>query len=135
MVADNNNSRAVVEGYAHRIWHKKDLKALDDLLHENVVIHSALGDYYGKDSMRAVVKAWLHAFPNLLVENHQFICENDLVAIQWHAMGKHQGDFKGIKPTGNAVSYKGSTVYRVQDNKIIEYWAYLDMQHVMNQLG
>lgn len=85
--------------------------------------------------MKEVVQAWLKGFSDLSVTNELIISENDLVSIQWRAQGTHKGEFKGRKPTGTSVAYSGVTVYRIKDSKIIEYWAYLDMQHLLCQIG
>ena len=116
------------------MWDDKDLKAIDDLVDSNAVIHSLLGDFHGPASMKTVVQAWLKGFPDLHVSNDFVICENDLVSIQWRANGTHLGEFKGKNPTKKPVSYGGATVYRIKDGKIVEYWAYLDMQHLLSQL-
>ena len=71
---------------------------------------------------------------DLKVINDRFIAENDTVCIQWHAKGTHQGEFKGLQPTGKSVAYAGATVYRIESGLIVEYWAYVDMHHLMNQL-
>lgn len=127
--------KELVETYAHRIWDEKDLKAIDELIHQKCVIHSLLGDFYGPKAMENVVEAWLNGFPDLVVKNKSLICEQDRVVIQWQAHGTHQGEFKGIKPTKKSVSYAGVTIYRVHHNKIIEYWAYLDMKHLLDQIN
>ncbi len=129
-----NSAKSVAEEYAHRVWDDKDLKAIDDLVDSNAFIHSLLGDFHGPASMKTVVQAWLKGFPDLHVSNDLMICENDLVSIQWRANGTHLGEFKGKNPTKKTVSYSGATVYRIKDGKIVEYWAYLDMQHLLNQL-
>ena len=85
--------------------------------------------------MKKIVQSWLTGFPDLVVKNTAIICENDLVVIHWHARGSHQGEFKGIKPTGKTVDYAGATIYRIQEEKIIEYWAYVDMQHLLMQIA
>ena len=84
--------------------------------------------------MQEVVQAWLKGFPDLSVKNELVISENDLVSIQWRAKGTHRGEFKGKSPTGKPVSYSGVTVYRIKNGQIIEYWAYLDMQHLFSQI-
>lgn len=127
--------KQVAETYARRIWDDKDLKAIDELIHQNCVIHSLLGDFYGPESMKNIVQAWLNGFPDLVVKNTSVICEQDLTVIQWQAQGSHQGEFKGIKPTGKTVSYAGVTVYRICQDRIIEYWAYLDMKHLLGQIN
>ena len=61
--------KAIAEDYADRVWNKKDLSAIDDYLDKAVVIHSLLGDYHGIEAMKEVVRAWLKAFPDLIVSN------------------------------------------------------------------
>ncbi len=127
--------KQVAEIYAHRIWDNKDLTAVDELFHEKCVVHSLLGDFYGPESMKNVIQAWLKGFPDLVVKNTAIIAEKDLVVIHWQARGSHQGEFKGIKPTGKSISYAGVTIYRINQSKIVEYWAYLDMQHLLKQIS
>lgn len=129
------SSKETAETYANQVWNDKEISAVDKFLHQDAVIHSLLGDYHGTKAMKEVVQAWLKGFSDLRVDNEIIISENDLVSIQWRAKGTHNGEFKGRKPTGKPVSYSGVTVYRIKDNKIIEYWAYLDMQHLLSQIG
>lgn len=130
----NQSVKNTAETYARRIWDENDLEAINDLLHEDVVIHSLLGDFQGPAYMKKVVQAWLTAFPDLVVTNTAIICEEDLAVIHWEAHGSHLGEFKGIQSTGKAVAYRGVTIYRIRDHKICEYWAYLDMEHILNQI-
>lgn len=131
---NKDTSKQVVETYIHRMWDNRDFKAIDELVHEKCIIHSLLGDYRGPQAMKFVVQSWSKAFPDLVVENKAIISENDLVVVQWSAHGTHQGEFKGIKPRGKAAAYAGVTIYRINQGKIVEYWAYIDMQHLLNQL-
>ncbi len=126
--------KAIAEDYADRIWNKKDLSAIDDYLDKAVVIHSLLGDYHGIEAMKEVVRAWFKAFPDLIVSNIAEIGEKDTIVLHWKAQGTHRGEFKGRAPTGKKVSYAGVTIYRIQKHKIVEYWAYLDMQHLLGLL-
>lgn len=129
------SSKEVAEAYANQVWNDKEIGAIDRFVHPDAVIHSLLGDYHGTKAMKEVVQAWLKGFPDLHVDNDIIISENDLVSIQWRAKGTHNGEFKGKKATGKSVAYSGVTVYRIKDGKIIEYWAYLDMQHLLSQIG
>ena len=131
----HSSPKEIAEGYANKIWNEKDINAIDKLVHQDVVIHSLLGDFNGTKAMKEVVQAWLKGFPDLIVKNDLVISENDIVSIQWRAQGTHQGEFKGRQQTGKQVSYSGVTVYRIKYDKIIEYWAYLDTQHLLSQIG
>ena len=88
-----NSSKDLVETYTHRVWNEKDLSAIDDLLDEEIVIHSLLGDFHGPASMKKVVTAWLQGFPNLNVKNTLIVGEKDYVTVHWDANGSHQGEF------------------------------------------
>lgn len=128
-------SKQIAENYAQRVWNDKDWTAIDEFVCRECVIHSLLGDFYGPESMKKVVQAWLSGFPDLVVNNTEVVAENDIVVIHWYARGSHQGEFKEIPATGRRISYSGVTIYRVQQNKIVEYWAYLDMQHLLAQIN
>lgn len=127
-------TKVVAESFTARVWVHQDLSAIDDLLHKDVVIHSLLGDFYGRESMRRVVQTWLTGLPDLKVSTTAVVCEKDLAILHWSAKGTHLGSFKNINPTGKRVSYSGVSIYRVQDKKITEYWGYLDMKHLLDQL-
>lgn len=130
----HSSAKKIAEEYANTVWNAKEIGIIDQLIDQDVLIHSLLGDFHGIKSMKEVVQAWLKGFPDLHVNNDLIISEDDLVSIQWKAMGTHKGEFKGRKPTGKAVFYSGVTVYRIKNGKIIEYWAYLDMQHLLSQI-
>lgn len=134
MNATNENIKPIVEDYVERVWNKKDPSALDDHLDPAVVIHSILGDFHGPEAMKKVVQTWWEGFPDLQVDNHIVLSENDIVILHWQAMGTHKGIFKNNPPSGKPVAYSGVSIYRVHHNKITEYWAYLDMQHLLSQL-
>lgn len=125
----------IAEAFTRRIWNERDLNAVDELVDENVITHSLLGDFYGTVALKTVMHTWLVGFPDLVVKNSAVISENDRVVIQWQAHGSHLGEFKGLKPTGKRVSYAGVTIYHIHDGKICEYWAYLDMQHLLQQIS
>lgn len=124
----------IVQTYADAVWNTKDLNAIDRYLHEDVVIHSLLGDYKGPQAMRGVVQTWIQGFPDLAVHTIGTFSQKDRVVLQWEANGTHRGEFEGVKPTGRHVAYRGVSIYRVQDGKISEYWGYLDMRHLLSQL-
>lgn len=127
--------KEIAKQYSEGIWDKKDLSSIEKFLDQHVLIHSLLGKFYGHDAMREVVVAWQKAFPDLQVNNNTIIEENDIAVIHWEANGTHLGEFKGIQPSGKKISYSGVTIYRILNEKIIEYWAYLDMHHLMKQLS
>lgn len=124
----------IIENYMERVWKEKDLSAIDQFFAQDAVVHSPLGEFHGPQSMKEAVQHWLTAFPDLIVTRVHATSEADRVVWQWTARGTHQGVFKGVNPTGRPVSYMGATTYRLEQGKIVEYWAYVDTAHVLSQL-
>lgn len=117
-----------------RVWREKDLTAMDAYFDPNVVVHSPLGEFKGIQFIKEVFQKWLIAFPDLVVSEVQVIEQEDRIVRQWEARGTHQGAFKGISATGRPVNYSGATVYRIQEGKVVEYWAYVNVAHVLSQI-
>lgn len=128
-------AKEIAEEYANKVWNDQDLGCVDKYIAPETVIHSLLGDFHGPQAMKEVVQAWLKGFPDMRVQNDHIIAEQDRVVIQWQVQATHRGEFKGIKPSGKAVHYSGVTIYRVKNEKIVEYWAYIDMQHLLSQIS
>lgn len=130
----NESAKKIAVGYTDELWNRKNLAAVDKYVDEEVFIHSLLGNFKGKKALLDVAETWLQGFPDLKVEYINIFTDHDLVCIQWKAFGTHKGEFKGKQPKDKKVIYSGATIYRVKNDKIIEYWAYTDMQHLLNQL-
>lgn len=129
------NKEAVRTG-VENVFNLKKLDMVDDLYTDDVVDHSAPpGLPAGIDGVRAKVGAFIAAFPDLHLTYEQMVAEDDLVAGRFVLSGTHQGDFGGIRPTGNTVRVTGHDLLRVRDGKVCEHWLELDSLSLMQQLG
>lgn len=124
----------VAIAYTHSIWNEKDLTAVDRWVDKFAIIHSSLGELSGPDELKKNVITWFTGFPDLVVHPLHILIQGDVVALHWKAEGTHQGFFKGYAPTGKKIEYKGVTLYKIQNTKIVEYWAYVDMAHIIQQI-
>lgn len=124
----------LVENLSYKIWNEKEMEAINHAFAEDAIIHSLFGSSMGIEVMKDVVQKWLNAFPDLHIIHQNLFLDGDKVAIQWTATGTHQGAFKGYAATGKSVAYKGVTIYRLKDDKVIEYWTYLDVDNVLSQI-
>jgi predicted ester cyclase len=92
-------------------------------------------DTAGIEELRAAVHRIRTTFPDLHIELDQLVAEGDLVAARWTATATHAGDLAGIAPTGNAVRWDGTDLYRLADGKIVEWWRNDDFVWLLHQLG
>jgi predicted ester cyclase len=75
------------------------------------------------------------AFPDYQNNTVIQIAEGDFVARRFVAYGTHLGEFMGIAPTGEKVTFAGVLMDRVVDGKIVESWAGVDADELMVQLA
>jgi predicted ester cyclase len=92
-------------------------------------------DTEGIDDLRETFHRFRTTFPDLHVTIHDLIAEGDRVAARWTASGTHSGELAGIAPTGTAVSWGGTDVYRIADDRISEWWRNDDTVWLLHQLG
>lgn len=131
----NMNNLQIIKEYQSSIWDDKDIGAIDNFFRKDAIIHSPVETTQGTDKMKAIISQWHKGFPNMKVYWDDFICEEDKVVSRWHAEGIQSGEFLGNPPTEKPIMYSGITVYQLDDEKINEYWAFVDMNNILKQLS
>lgn len=126
--------KTIIENYSKTLWNSKDKKVVDELFTDESILHSPLATLKGKEAMKEIIDAWMVAFPDLVVDHEAFVEEGDTVVSRWKASGTHKGPFKGIEPTGSSISYEGVSIYQFSGGKVSGYWAFVNMQHLTDQL-
>jgi len=75
------------------------------------------------------------AFPGYEILTDDVIAEGDKLAIRGRFRGTHRGEFMGIGPTGSAVEMPLQLMYRIADDKVVEFWMTADTLALMQQIG
>jgi predicted ester cyclase len=73
-------------------------------------------------------------FPDLTVEIHDQIAENDLVVTRKTIHATHLGEIMGHAPTGKKVSISVIDIVRVREGRYVDHWGRNDMTQVIQQL-
>jgi predicted ester cyclase len=63
------------------------------------------------------------------------IAEGDKVVVRYTFRGTHQGQWRGVSPSGKAVTFTGTQTYRFAEGKVAEIWANNDVFSLVQQLG
>jgi predicted ester cyclase len=74
------------------------------------------------------------ALPDARYEVDDLIAEGDKVVVRWRLIGTHQGEFRGIAPTGRAIELEGIAIYRVHGGKLMERWVVTDLYGVLERI-
>ena len=89
----------------------------------------------GLDSWKDLVHKHHDGFPDLRVVLALQIAEGDKVATRWEFSGHHTGQFMGVAPTGELVTWTGVQIDRIEDGKIVESWVDWDKYRLLKGIG
>ena len=81
---------------------------------------------------------FLHAFPDRVGGHHRArIAEGRFVASTgWPSVrATHRGDYLGVPATGNSIGMRVMDWWRCQDGLLTENWVFIDLPHLMLQMG
>jgi steroid delta-isomerase-like uncharacterized protein len=113
-----------------------DAAAAERLLAADFVDHSPFGPFSpDRDGVFALFGMLFGAFPDLRAEIHEQIEQGDKVVTRKTFSGTHEGEFMGIPPTGNPVSFDVIDILRVRNGQLVEHWNVVDALALLTQVG
>jgi predicted ester cyclase len=115
---------------------KGDLDRLDEFFAADYHDHDIANDddTRGIDGMRREIESYRAAFDfDFTVDGA--VADGNEVAIRWRWLGRHIGDFGGMPPTGENVTFTGITSLRFRDGKAVEGWWNWDNLSLLRQVG
>jgi len=131
MVSPADIAREYVEN-----WNRRDWKAYRELLDDQYTYTGGDGQTQrGPEAGMAVGQMFATAFPDGRIDLRQIHTAGDTAIVEFTGSGTHSGDLMGIAPTGRRISIPVITVLTVRGGKIVSEREYMDMAHVMRQLG
>ncbi len=114
------------------------LELIDELFAPDFVDHSfspALGLAAGREGIRQYINMVRTGFPDVDLKVQQIVAEGEMVAVRSVGRGTHTGEFMGIAPTGNQVTWTETHIVRMVNGRVTEHWADADRLGMMQQLG
>ena len=132
--ADN---KQIVHRFMLDCWNQGKLNAISELVADNCRFHDPVFPTFtsGAQNLKTHIESCRRAFPDLHFTIDDTIAERNEVVIHWTANGTHKGDFLGMHPTNRKATVSGTTIYRVENAKIVEQWANWNLMTMMEQLG
>lgn len=80
------------------------------------------------------VREMIAAYGDFQVVIQEMIAQNDRVYVRWKQTGTHIGEVDGFAPTGKTIVEIASAVYRIEHERIVEYWIQIDREGILLQL-
>ena len=117
-------------------WNRRDWKAYRELLDDQYTYTGGDGETQrGPEAGMAVGQMFAIAFPDGRIDVREIHTAGDTAIVEFTGSGTHRGDLMGIAPTGHRLSIPVITVLTVRGGKIVSEREYMDMAHMMRQLG
>ncbi len=132
----SEENKALVRRYLEQAYNDARPEVIDELFADDYVDHSASpGQAPGAAGARQVYDVYRTAFPDLRVELHDLVAEDDLVVVRATFAGTSQGALMGAPPTGKPVRISSMVIVRLRDGRFVERWEQMDLLGLMLQLG
>ena len=128
------DNKAIVRKMFEAI-NKQTLPSLDRLMSPDFVLHMHSQQTQGWGAGRQVVEDEIKAFPDLHVAIEDIIAEGDKVCVRLQETATHKGEYRGLAPTGNRLSYTVAAIWRIVEGMIVEGWIIYDQMDFLKQLG
>jgi predicted ester cyclase len=111
-------------------------RTIDELVAPDAAIRTPLLiDATGAELLKQVWAMLLRVYPDIHLTVEDVIAEGDKVVARNTVTGTHQGEFMGLAPTGNPVTYNEIFIFRFVDGRVAETWGVVDVYAQMKQLG
>jgi steroid delta-isomerase-like uncharacterized protein len=124
----------------HEATNSRDLelisKTIDEVFHPDALFHTPVPT--DATAPQAVKGAWamlLRAFPDIRVTVEDMISEEDKIVFRNTVTGTHQGEYRGLPPTGKSITYNEIFIVRFSEGRIAEVWGIVDVLSQLQQLG
>ncbi|MBA2597665.1 MAG: ester cyclase, partial [Chloroflexia bacterium] len=133
--ATPDESLAVVRRFFEAV-NEADLTIFDDVVAPDVIYHGAtVGEETGLEQVTGIYGEALTGFPDIAYTVVSSVAAPDAVAVRLAVEGVHSGDFRGLAPTGNRMTWNHSAFAHVACGKIVEMWAEIDQLDRLSQFG
>jgi serine phosphatase RsbU (regulator of sigma subunit) len=134
-VPTEEQNKASFRRYLEEAWNQSNLEVVDEIF-DRYVSHQPDGSVLerGPEDVKRFVGEFRSAFPDLRLSSEEQLAEGDKVVSRGTIRGTHQGEFRGMAPTGEETEIKGMAIFRFSsEGKVVESWDSYDQLSLMRQ--
>jgi steroid delta-isomerase-like uncharacterized protein len=134
MSAEQN--KAIIRRIYDEMINQEQKGVIDEVFADDVVVHDPfMGIVQGRGAFMQLLGMFDTAFPGHRVTVHTMIAEGDWVSVIHTHTALHSGPFMNLPPTGREAIVNGVEVFRLANDRIVEFWRHDDDAGLLRQLG
>lgn len=127
-------NKAMIRQY-FELHSQKDLQKIEKLWPPNHRFYFSGMPPMERNGHKQFLTTLFSAFPDIHFAIEDILAEGNKVAFRLALTGTHKGEFQGIPPTGKKISFGGTGIGTIIDDKLEENRAHADIMGLMQQLG
>lgn len=126
-----------VDRVVEEAFNRGKLDVIDEVMASNYVCYepSVPEEIRGPEGFKEYVRMNRTAFPDLTLQLEDRVVEGDKIADRFTSRGTHEGEFRGIAPTGTEIEGTVMVIHHFEDGKCVADYALTDALGLMQQLG
>jgi predicted ester cyclase len=128
-------NKAILRHGAEAFNNRNDRSGWFEIHDPSVVAFGLAPDPLNLEGLRQFYSGLWTGFPDLHITVDDLIGENERVAWRLTVSGTHEGDFRGVAPTGTEVRFAAQYIFEFRNGKIVRRWTNFDRLGVLVQLG
>lgn len=119
-LAEKGNKAILTRAYTE-VFNQGNFDVLDEDISPDAIDHSS-PDLKGVDAFKLPMQGIRAALPDLQATPNMIISEGDLVIAHTTFTGTHEGEFAGIPPSGEEISWSHVDINRIENGQVVEAW-------------
>jgi serine phosphatase RsbU (regulator of sigma subunit) len=134
-VPTEEENKAIFRRYVEEVTNRGNLEVVDEIF-DRYLAHQPNGSVLerGPEDVKRFIGEFHSAFEDFHCAIEDQIAEDNRVMTRWKMRGIHQGEFRGIAPTGQEVEINGIGIFRFSsEGKVVESWDSYDQLNLMRQ--
>jgi steroid delta-isomerase-like uncharacterized protein len=134
MSAEN---KEVAKKFMENCWNRGDMSKIGELVSRDCRYHDPVFPSFtsGLEDLKQHISNCRGGFPDLRFTIDDMIAERHEVVLHWTAHGSHKGQFLGMAPTNKSATVTGTSIYKLEKDKIVEQWSDWNLLSLLEQLG
>jgi steroid delta-isomerase-like uncharacterized protein len=118
-------------------WENGDASKVDVVSESLDVYNPGLsgGEVHDRESYASYLRDGRSAFPDFRIAIQEIVASGDIVLAEVRITGTHDGEFKGLPPTGRSVDIRGMGKFLIEDGTVEACHLYYDSREMATQLG
>ncbi len=124
----------LVRKWMREAWKERRKEAVEACFDPQFLGYDGETQIRGLNGVHGFFRAIHGAFGNLSVRIDDVLTEEDRVAVQITARGRHTGDFMGYPTSKADLTFPALMIFRVHRGRFLEAWQYWDLASVVRAL-